>query len=65
MSPKSVFRAFEILFPSLVGECEGFNKMLGCSNSIRIRRVDGHDWIFTYNAHNSWCLEDARTFRKK
>ena len=65
MSPKNIFRAFEILFPALVKGCDGFSALRGCSNSVRIRRADGHDWIFTYKAHDSWCLEDARTFRKK
>lgn len=65
MSPKNIFRAFEILFPALVGDCEGFSAIRGSKNSVRVKRVDGRDMIFTYYAHDSWCLEDARTYRKK
>jgi hypothetical protein len=65
MSPRNIFKAFGIILPALLDGCEGFGTIHGSKNSIRIRRANGRDMIFTYYAHDSWCLEDARTYRKK
>lgn len=65
MTQKGVYKAFSILFPSLMEDTTGYGTIHGCTNTIRILRADGHDFIFTYNKYGNWSLEDARSFRKK
>ena len=64
MTGRGVYKAFTILFPGLMNDTTGWGSIHGCKNTIRIRRADEHDMIFTYNKYGDWRLEDARSFRK-
>lgn len=65
MTARGVHKAFVILFPELEEKSTGWSTVHGCNNTVRIMMPDGHDMIFTYNKYGNWCLEDARSFRKK
>lgn len=34
-------------------------------NSIRIRRINDRDYVFTYNGQHDWCYETVESFIRK
>lgn len=60
MSQEKVFAIFNTLFPQFSGQIESW--FPNGKNSIRIRRFDNQDFIFTYNEPMDWRFETVDSF---
>ena len=62
MFHKDVLKNFKDIFP----QCSGQIAMWFPSgkNRIRVRLVNDHEFVFTYNNEKDWCLETVDSFIK-
>lgn len=61
MSHNEVYKWFELYMPDYAGEkvSEWF---ANGRNSVRIRQVNGQEFIFTYNNQQDWKFETITSF---
>lgn len=60
MSHKEVYKWFELYFPQ-------YSKYIkewfpNGKNSVRVRQINGQDFVFTFNAPNNWRFETVGSF---
>lgn len=60
MTHPEVFKQFTKDFPHYMGMISAW--FPNGKNSIRLRRTEGDDVIFTYNSDRDWCLETVDHF---
>lgn len=62
MLQEEVYKNFKSMFPQIEKDVERWfpNGM----NSIRVRKTNGHEFIFTYNEKIDWCFETVGSFIK-
>ena len=60
MSQDYVYKMFTSYFPQHEKRTELW--FPNGKNSVRVRQVDGQQFIFTYNGPNDWCFETMDSF---
>lgn len=60
MTHKEVYEIFKILFPTQIDSIR--DVFPNGANSIRIRKKDGEDFIFTYHSENDFSLQSLKSF---
>lgn len=60
MTHKEVYEIFKKLFPSQINFVS--EVFPNGANSIRIRKKDDDDFVFTYNAENDFSLQSLESY---
>ena len=61
MTHKDVLKMYEHYFPNHAGERISIWFPNG-KNSIRVREVNGQEFVFTFNSHKDWRFETLTAF---
>lgn len=61
MNHNEIYRWFELYFPHYSGDNVVMWFQNG-KNSIRIRQINGQEFIFTYNSQKDWKFETIGSF---
>lgn len=61
MRHSDILRQFELYFPNYAGDKIAVWFPNG-KNSIRVRHINGEEFIFSYNGRKDWKLETANSY---
>lgn len=65
MMHKDIYKWFKLYF-SMYAREEDISKWFPeGKNSIRIRQINGQEFIFTYKSKNDWCFETIKHFSSR
>lgn len=63
MMPKDIYEWFKLYFQQYAEHVEAW--FPNGKNSVRVRQINGQEFIFSYNSQRDWRFETVDSFLKK